>query len=111
LEYTKRVHKRRLLVENCKQNQLADISANLGRYPSGALDKSALAFDCLTQSKTITDALTMSSHKFKIGETVILKPAISRNIPGGACEVIKQLPHNGHEFEYRIKSVGVARRR
>jgi hypothetical protein len=96
---------------------LADTSANLGRYPSGALDKSALAFDRLElalirmgakdQIRTPslhpvedhTDALTMSSHKFKIGETVILKPAISRNIPGGASEVSK-LPHNGYEFEY-----------
>jgi hypothetical protein len=46
----------------------------------------------------------MPSHKFGIGETVMLKPAISRNIPGGAYEVTKQLPHNGREFEYRIKS-------
>jgi hypothetical protein len=45
----------------------------------------------------------MPSHKFRIGETVILSPA-SRNVPGGVYEVTKQLPHNGHEFEYRIKS-------
>jgi hypothetical protein len=47
----------------------------------------------------------MPSHKFRIGETVMVKPAISRNVPGGAYEVTKQLPHNGREFEYRIKSV------
>ena len=46
----------------------------------------------------------MASHKFRIGETVMVRPAISRNIPGGAYEVTKQLPHNGREFEYRIKS-------
>jgi hypothetical protein len=46
----------------------------------------------------------MASHKFGIGETVMVRPAISRNIPGGAYEVIKQLPHNGRAFEYRIKS-------
>jgi hypothetical protein len=46
----------------------------------------------------------MPSHKFHIGETVIVKPAFSRNVPGGAYEVTKQLPHNGREFEYRIKS-------
>jgi hypothetical protein len=46
----------------------------------------------------------MASHKFGIGETVMVKSAISRNIPGGAYEVTKQLPHNGREFEYRIKS-------
>jgi hypothetical protein len=46
----------------------------------------------------------MPSHKFKIGETVILRSAVSRNVPGGVYEVAKQLPHNGREFEYRIKS-------
>ena len=47
----------------------------------------------------------MASHKFKIGEIVTIRPALSRNVPGGLYEVTKQLPHNGSEFEYRIKSV------
>jgi hypothetical protein len=46
----------------------------------------------------------MRSHKFRVGESVTLRPAISRNVPGGVYEVTKQLPHNGREFEYRIKS-------
>ena len=46
----------------------------------------------------------MPSHKFRIGETVMLRPAVNRNVPGGIYEVTKQLPHNGREFEYRIKS-------
>ena len=44
-------------------------------------------------------------HKCKIGEIVTIRPALSRNVPGGVHEVTKQLPHNGREFEYRIKSV------
>ena len=39
-------------------------------------------------------------HKFHIGDSVMLKAAISRNVPGGVYEVIK----NGREYEYRIKS-------
>ena len=46
----------------------------------------------------------MPSHKFHVGESVTLMPAISRNVPGGVYEVTKQLPHDGREFEYRIKS-------
>jgi hypothetical protein len=46
----------------------------------------------------------MPSHKFQVGETVYVIRAISRNVPGGAYEVTKQLPHNGQEFEYRVKS-------
>jgi hypothetical protein len=41
----------------------------------------------------------MASHKFHVGEIVNLRPVVSRNVPGGAYEVIKQLPHNGREFE------------
>ena len=45
----------------------------------------------------------MPSHKFKLGEIVFLKLAISRNVPGGVFEVIKHLPGTS-EPEYRIKS-------
>jgi len=43
-------------------------------------------------------------HISSICESVMLRPAVSRNVPGGVYEVTKQLPHNGLEFEYRIKS-------
>jgi hypothetical protein len=45
----------------------------------------------------------MPSHKFKVGDVVILKPGFSRNVPGGVYEVVKHLPSDG-EHEYRIKS-------
>jgi hypothetical protein len=53
----------------------------------------------------------MASHKFQVGEIVNLRPIVSRNVPGGAYEVTKQLPHSGREFEYRIKSQRRARAR
>ena len=34
-----------------------------------------------------------------------IRPALSRNVPGGVYEITKQLPENRGEFEYRIKSV------
>ena len=45
----------------------------------------------------------MPSHKFKVGDIVVINPAISRFVPSGVFEVTKQLPGNG-EREYRIKS-------
>ncbi len=45
----------------------------------------------------------MPSHKFKVGELVELKPAVSRNVPGGVYEIVKIRPRDG-EYEYRIKS-------
>jgi hypothetical protein len=43
-------------------------------------------------------------YKFRVGEVVTLKAEISRNVPGGAYEVVKQLPGTGGEPEYHIKS-------
>jgi hypothetical protein len=34
----------------------------------------------------------------------VLLTSVNRNVPGGLYDVTKLLPHNGHEFEYRIKS-------
>jgi hypothetical protein len=34
----------------------------------------------------------MPSHKFHVGESVTVTPAIRRNVPGGVYEVTKQLP-------------------
>jgi hypothetical protein len=45
----------------------------------------------------------MPSYKFKVGDIVAINPAISRFVPGGVYEVIKQLP-GGDEPEYRIKN-------
>jgi hypothetical protein len=45
----------------------------------------------------------MPAHKFRVGE--IVRVSLSRNVPGGSYEVIKQLPERSGEFEYRIKSM------
>ena len=45
-------------------------------------------------------------HKFKLGRSVFLQPTIfNRDAPGGAFEVIKQLPERDGQFEYQIKSL------
>jgi hypothetical protein len=48
---------------------------------------------------------SMPAHKFHVGEIVHLSPFISRNVPGGSYQVVKQLPERNGEFQYRIKSV------
>jgi len=47
----------------------------------------------------------MSGHKFHLGQTVSIKPAFSRNVPGGVYKVTAKLAERDGEFEYRIKSV------
>jgi len=45
-------------------------------------------------------------HKFSVGQIVQFHPDRDERTtaPHGAYEVTKQLPHNGREYEYRIKS-------
>jgi hypothetical protein len=45
------------------------------------------------------------SHKFQLGQTVTIRPALSRNVPADVFRMTKQLPENHGEFEYRIRSV------
>ncbi len=47
----------------------------------------------------------MPTPKFKIGQTVFLRPSRGLNVAGGAYIVTRQLPERGGEFEYRVKSV------
>jgi len=50
-----------------------------------------------------TSDSTMPTHKFHIGQTVFLIPALS--VPGGAYVVTKRMPERDGEFQYRVKSV------
>jgi len=46
----------------------------------------------------------MPAHKFQVGEVVVVKSDIMRNLPGGRYEITRQLPESAGEFEYRVKS-------
>ncbi len=45
-------------------------------------------------------------HKFHVKQIVQFHPNRNERFtaPGGAYEITKRLPHNGQEYEYRIKS-------
>jgi hypothetical protein len=45
-------------------------------------------------------------HKFNVGQLVHFHPDRGEraSAPSGLYEVTKQLPHDGHEYEYRSKS-------
>lgn len=46
----------------------------------------------------------MASHKFKVGQTLIFSPRQIGNHGGTqSCEVIRLMPEEGGEAQYRIK--------
>lgn len=49
----------------------------------------------------------MARHKFKVGQVVeFAAPRLSMRTIGGKYEVVRLLPWDGGEFQYRIKAVG-----
>jgi len=48
----------------------------------------------------------MQMHKYPVGQIVQFRPDRDQQASAvrGLYEVTKQLPHNGREYEYRIKS-------
>ena len=51
-----------------------------------------------------TFAFRIGCEYDNLASYVTLIPSISRNVSGGIYQVTKQLPHNGLDFEYHIKS-------
>jgi hypothetical protein len=47
----------------------------------------------------------MSTHRFKIGQTVFIQSAPHQNLPGGAYVIIQKMPERDGEFEYRVKNM------
>ena len=48
---------------------------------------------------------TMTYHKFKIGQTVNLIPnRLDRHLPSGAYTILRQLPIEGVDIRYRVRS-------
>jgi hypothetical protein len=60
----------------------------------------------LVCKKELGRETVIQMHKFHIGQFVQFNPDRNErtSAPSGAYEVTKKLPHNGQEYEYRIKS-------
>jgi hypothetical protein len=50
-------------------------------------------------------ALTMSEHKFRVGQAVHFYPKKPQSAPHGTYIVMAELPERDGEFHYRIKSI------
>ncbi len=51
----------------------------------------------------------VNAHKFSVGQTVYFTGSLAgRTSSGGAYRVVRLMPHDGGDYQYRIKSVGEA---
>jgi hypothetical protein len=52
---------------------------------------------------------SMHAHKYRVGETVFYtSPSFGRAAASGSYTVVKLLPSDGDDYQYRIKSSGEA---
>lgn len=55
------------------------------------------------------EALPIRTHKYQVGETVYFtSPTFGRAAATGSYTVVKLLPSEGDDYQYRIKSSGEA---
>jgi hypothetical protein len=72
-------------------------SANMPRTPSPPMQPTATA------------EIPVRSHKYRVGETVYYtSPTFGRAAATGSYIVVKLLPSEGDDYQYRIKSSGEA---
>ncbi|MEA2934055.1 MAG: hypothetical protein QOD74_701 [Variibacter sp.] len=54
----------------------------------------------------------LGAHKFTIGQTVSFTPGMfGRNNGSGTYKVVRLLPYDGSEFQYRIKGISESHER
>ncbi len=83
------------------------------RITGAALEITAAAAMIRTASPPMqpmaTLELQVSAHKYRVGETVYYtSPSFGRAAATGSYTVVKLLPSEGDDFQYRIKSSGEA---
>jgi hypothetical protein len=57
----------------------------------------------------VEHSITIMAHKYRVGETVYYtSPTFGRAAATGSYTVVKLLPSEGDDYQYRIKSSGEA---
>ncbi|MGA2945055.1 MAG: hypothetical protein ABSE50_23785 [Xanthobacteraceae bacterium] len=63
----------------------------------------------MTVAEVVARAPSLRTHRFEVGQTVFYTSSpISRPGASGSYEVVKLLPSDGEDYQYRIKNPGEA---
>jgi len=82
----------------------------VSRQVSGNPEPSAaIAIATVTVAQVAIRAPALRSHRFRVGQTVLYTSSpISRPGASGTYKVVKLLPSDGDDYQYRIKNSGEA---
>jgi hypothetical protein len=70
---------------------------------------SAVAITAITVAQVVARNQALRTHKFRVGQTVFYTSSpISRPGASGTYKVVRLLPSDGEDYQYRIKNPGEA---
>ncbi len=87
------------------------LSKAVSRQASGKLEpNNAVKVVAATVAhQVVTRSSVLRTHKFRVGQTVLYTSSpISRPGASGTYKVVKLLPSDGDDYQYRIKNAGEA---
>jgi hypothetical protein len=74
-----------------------------------AIDASAVSIPAVTVAQVVARAGSLRTHKYRVGQTVFYTSSpISRPGASGSYQVVRLLPSDGEDYQYRIKNPGEA---
>ena len=78
--------------------------------PSRFDEMSEVSFvSTVTVEQVVAQTSTIRSHKYRVGQTVFYTSSpVSRPGASGSYEVVRLLPSDGEDYQYRIKNPGEA---
>jgi hypothetical protein len=77
--------------------------------PPVAIASTVSIASTMTVAEVVARAPSLRTHKFEVGQTVFYTSSpISRPGASGSYEVVKLLPSDGEDYQYRIKNPGEA---
>jgi hypothetical protein len=80
-----------------------------GAVKNGAIKTTAVAMATVTVEQVTALSPPLRSHRFRVGQTVFYTSSpISRPGATGSYEVVRLLPSDGDDYQYRIKNPGEA---
>lgn len=94
-----------------KASRSAVLSKAVSRQASGKPEtKSAVKITAATVAQqVVARSPVLRTHKFRVGQTVLYTSSpISRPGASGTYKVVKLLPSDGDDYQYRIKNAGEA---
>jgi hypothetical protein len=104
----KRSVKKRPVKTSRRQSGRKTVSRRVVSKPEQTEALSISAVGVVARQMTVHNAF-LRSHKFRVGQTVLYTSSpITRPGASGAYKVVKLLPSDGDDYQYRIKNSGEA---